>query len=120
MSSCQLIVPVFVNTGKSIGGRSRTLVTRVWNPVRNHCAPTYPHQRGTKKSRLLPVARLRRLLGDSPARRSPRRAARTRAQLGPELVVDGVFRHGSQTCRQSLVAGPPSLSHVPCAVHDVS
>ena len=48
MSSCQLFVPVFVNTGKSIGGRNRTLVTRVWNPVRNHCSPTWP-ECGQKK-----------------------------------------------------------------------
>ena len=55
-----------------------------------------------------------------PLRRSPRWAARTRAQLDRELVVEGVFAHGSQACRQNHGARPPCLSRVPRAVHDVS
>lgn len=115
-----LFVPVFVNTGNSIGGRSRTLVTRVWNPVRNHCAPTWPVT-GQKKRAACCRYPAQTAPGGLSTRRSPRRTACTQARLDAELVViDGAVAHGSQACRQSHAAGPPGFSRVLRAVHDVS
>src|SRR6266540_6154749 len=119
MSSCQLFESAFVNADKSIGGRNRTLMTRVWNPVRNHCAPTW----WCYKRKEPPGA-------GCPAQTAPwgisrwrshRWAAYSRAQLDPELVVvEGVFTHGSQARRPSHGALPPCLPRVAFAVHDVS
>ena len=73
-----------------------------------------------QKSRLRPVCPAQTAPGGLPTRRSPRRTARTRAQLDPELVVEGGVTDRSPARRQSHAAGPPGLSRVTCAVHDLS
>ena len=93
-------------------------MTRVWNPVRNHCAPTW----GEDKTKEPPAAGCpaQTAPGELSTRRSPSGAARTRAQLIGELVVvERAFMYGSQARRQSQRASPPGLPRVAHAVHDV-
>src|SRR3954453_17669620 len=118
MSSCQLFVSVFVNTEKHRWKESNPRDAGLESGPQ-----TIAHRREVKtkqKSRLPPGARLRRLLEKLSTRRSPSRAARTRAQLIGELgVEERAFVHGSQARRQSQRAAPPGLPRVAHAVHDV-
>ena len=99
MSSCQLFVPVFVNTGKSIGGRNRTLVTRVWNPVRSHCAPTWM-KRAKKKE---PPA------AGHPAQTAPGRISRSEiTQVGRPHAGSARWRAGGSRCLRARIAGMPT------------
>ena len=87
-----------MNTGESIGGRNRTLVTRVWNPVRNHCAPTW--ETGKEKGAAC---------AGCPAQTAPGRLSREEiTQVGRPHSGSARPRAGGRRRLHARIAGMPT------------
>lgn len=115
MSSCQLFVPVSVNTGKHRWRESNPRNAGLESgsqPLHTGDGPMF----GQKKRAACCRYPAQTAPGGLPSRRSSRRTARIRA----ELVVEGLIAHGTQARRQSRAAGPPGFVQDVRSVHDLS